>query len=157
MPHDELRRRDHLRRVVNALTLATPAGLLLARLGRASCRPGPHGTVVAAGYRSAFPAPRAPAVTVGEVILLRLPDELLARRPGLLEHEARHSVQWACALGLLGFPALYLLAAAWSWLRFGDAALGNVFERRAGLVDGGYLAVGAGAPLTRRSRRRAQR
>ena len=157
MSDGHLRRRDHLRRAVNALTLATPAGLLLAHLGGARLRPGPHGTLVAAGYRSRFPAPRASAVTVGEVILLRLPDQLLARRPGLLEHEARHAAQWACALGVVGFPVLYGLAAAWSWLRFGDAALGNVFERRAGLVDGGYLAAGAGPPLTRRSRRRAQR
>ena len=156
MPTSHLRRRDHLRRVVNALTLATPAGLLLARLGRAQLRPGPHGTLVAVGYRSRFPAPRASAVTVGEVILLRLPEDLLARRPALLEHEDRHAKQWACALGLLGFPALYGLAAAWSWLRFGDGALGNIFERRAGLVDGGYLAAGA-VPLTRRSRRRAPR
>ena len=157
MAYDDLRRRDHLRRVVNALTLATPVGLLLARLGRAQLRPGPHGTLVAAGYRSRFPAPRASAVTVGEVILLRLPADRLARRPGLLEHEARHAVQWACSLGLVGFPVLYGLSATWSWLRFGDAALGNVFERRAGLVDGGYLTAGAAAPITRCSRRRAPR
>lgn len=133
------RRPAHLaRRVVNAVTLATPAGLLLARLGGARLRPGPHGTLVAAGYRSRFPAPRAAAVTVGEVILLRLDDAALARRPQLLEHEARHAAQWAAGLGLVGFPLAYGLACAWSWLRCGDPAMRNVFERAAGLRAGGY-------------------
>ena len=126
------------RRLVNAVTLATPAGLLLARLGGARLRPGPRGTLVAAGYRSRFPAPRAGAVTVGDVILLRLGDEALARHPRLLEHEARHAGQWAAGLGLVGFPLAYALASAWSWLRVGDAATGNVFEVGAGLADGGY-------------------
>jgi hypothetical protein len=35
-------------------------------------------------------------------------------------------------------PVLYLAAAGWSWLRTGDFASRNVFERRAGLADGGY-------------------
>lgn len=139
------------------VTLATPAGLLLARRGRARLRPGPHGTTIAAGYESRFPAPWAPAVTVGDVILLRLSDDELTRRPDLLAHEARHATQWACSLGVVGFPLLYGLSSAWSWSRFGDPALGNAFERRAGLVAGGYLTAGAPAPLSRRSRRRAGR
>lgn len=150
-----LRIGDRVRRAVNLATLATPTGLLLARLGHASVRPGPRGTLVAHGYRSRFPAPRAAAVTIGDVILIRLDDDRLARRPALLEHEARHAAQWACALGLIGFPLAYAVAAAWSWARFGDAALGNVFERGAGLVSGGYLPAGAARPLSRRSRRRA--
>lgn len=140
---------DHLRRVVNLVTLATPLGLLLARLGRARLRPGPRGTTVAAGYRSRFPAPRASAVTIGDVILLRLDDDQLAERPGLLTHEYRHSVQWASLLGVLGFPAAYGLASLWSWLRCRDMAVRNVFEVRAGLADGGYQAPGppgAGPP-----------
>jgi hypothetical protein len=137
-----LRARDWVRRVANVLTLATPAGLLLAVMGRASLRPGPHGTLVAAGYRARFPAPRAPAVTIGDVILLRLDDDRLAARPHLLTHEARHSVQWACLLGVVGFPLAYGLATLWSLASVGDTALGNVFERWAGLVDGGYLTPG---------------
>jgi len=74
---DRVRTVDHLRQVVNVLTLATPLGLLLAGLGRARLRPGPHGTIVAAGYAWSFPAPRAPALTIGDVILLRLTDEQL--------------------------------------------------------------------------------
>jgi hypothetical protein len=35
-------------------------------------------------------------------------------------------------------PLVYGVAAGWSWLRTGDVASRNVFERRAGLVDGGY-------------------
>jgi hypothetical protein len=33
---------------------------------------------------------------------------------------------------------LYGVAAAWSWLRSRDYATSNVFERLAGLEDGGY-------------------
>jgi hypothetical protein len=133
---------DRLRRVVNVVTLATPLGLLLARLGHARLRPGPRGTTVAAGYRSRFPAPRASAVTIGDVILLRLDDDQLAQRPRLLAHECRHSMQWAGLLGMVGFPLAYGLASLWSWLRCRNPALRNVFEVRAGLADGGYLAPG---------------
>jgi hypothetical protein len=131
---------DRLRQVVNVVTLATPLGLLLAAVGRAQLRRGPHGTIVAAGYGWSFPAPRAPAVTIGDVILLRLDDQALSRRPMLLSHEARHSVQWACLVGVVGFPLLYGLASLWSWLRCRDLAVHNVFEVRAGLADGGYVA-----------------
>jgi hypothetical protein len=141
-----MRGRDWVRRVANVLTLATPAGLLLAVVGRARLRAGPHGTIVAAGYRSRFPAPRAPAITIGDVILLRLDDAALAARPQLLVHEARHSAQWACLLGLVGFPLAYGLATLWSLATVGDTALGNVFERRADLVAGGYLPPTAGSP-----------
>jgi hypothetical protein len=137
---------DRLRQVVNVITLATPLGLLLARLGHARLRPGPHGTIVAAGYRSRFPAPHASAVTVGDVVLLRLDDDQLARRPRLLHHESRHSAQWACLLGVVGFPLAYGLASLWSWLRCRSMALQNVFEVRAGLVDGGYRAPGPAQP-----------
>ena len=133
---------DRLRQLVNVITLATPVGLLLAAIGRATLRRGPHGTIVAVGYAWSFPAPHASAVTIGDVILLRLDDEGLARRPGLLRHEARHSVQWACLIGIVGFPLLYGLASLWSWLRCRDMAVRNVFEVRAGLVDGGYVAPG---------------
>jgi hypothetical protein len=146
MDEAPVRGADRLRQAVNAITLATPLGLLLARLGHAHLRPGPHGTTIAAGYRSRFPAPRACAVTIGDVILLRLDDDQLAERPGLLTHESRHSVQWASLLGVLGFPLAYGVASVWSWLRCRDMALRNVFEVRAGLQDGGYLAPGQPRP-----------
>lgn len=134
-----MRVRDWARRVVNAATLATPAGLVVALAGGARLRPGPHGTVLAVGYRGRWLAPRAPALTIGDVVLLRLDAAQLAARPGLLQHEVRHAVHWACWGGLLGFPLAYAAASGWSVLRCGDAALANAFERRAGLVDGGYL------------------
>ena len=133
-----MRRLDRLRRVINAVTLATPLGLALAATGRASLRPGPRGTVLAYRYRSPFPAPRANAVTIGDVVLLRMDVGELADRPRLLDHEVRHAVQWAQLLGMVGFPVAYGLASAWSWLRVRDAATANVFEVRAGLADGGY-------------------
>ena len=69
----------------------------------------------------------------------------LARRPGLLAHELRHTRQWAALLGVVGFPLAYGLASAWSWLRVRDAATANPFEVWAGLVDGGYLTPGGHA------------
>jgi hypothetical protein len=131
--------RTRVRQVVNVVTLATPLGLLLALTGRARLARGPHGVLVAHGYRSPFPAPRAGAVTVGDVVLLRLTPEQQARLPNLLDHEARHSVQWACFLGPVGFLPAYLLASVWSWWHSGDFAIRNPFEMRADLVDGGYV------------------
>lgn len=128
-----------LRQIVNLVNLSTPLGVAVALAGGGRLRRGPHGTLLATGYRSRFPAPRAPAVTIGDVVLLRLDDAGLARRPQLLQHEARHCFQYACWLGPLGFVPAYLIASAWSWWRTGDFALGNAFERRAGLVAGGYL------------------
>lgn len=131
--------RRRLRRVVNLVTLGTPLGLLLARRGGAVIEPGPDGLLLATGYRSRVPAPRAPAVTIGDVVLLRLDADELARRPLLLEHEGRHAVQWACWLGPALFVPAYLLASVWSWVRCRDFALRNVFEVRAGLAAGGYV------------------
>lgn len=129
-----------LRRVVNALTLATPLGLAVAVCGRARLTRGPHGLLLARGYRPRWPGPGASAVTIGDVVLLRLDDDELAARPGLLTHEARHAGQYAWCLGPVGFLPAYLLACAWSWWRLRDPLAGNVFERRAGFADGGYTA-----------------
>ena len=142
-----------LRRAVNLLNGSTLGGLLLARLGSAQVSDGPWGLRLATGYRARFPAPRAPAVTVGDVVLLRMSRAAALARPRLLRHEARHAVQWAQWLGPAGFLPAYGLAAAWSWLRHGHAGLGNCFEVRAGLEDGGY--VRARSP--RRGRRSAPR
>ncbi len=132
-------RRIRLRQVANYLNLSTPIGLALARAGHGRPSRGPHGVLVAHGYRARFPAPNAPAVTIGDVVLLRADEAELARRPRLLDHEARHAAQYACCLGLFGFLPAYLLASLWSWWFSGDFALRNVFEQRAGLLDGGYV------------------
>jgi hypothetical protein len=124
-----------LRQLVNAVNCSTLAGLAIAKLGRARLSRGPDGLVLAKDYR--LPVPPAPAFTVGNVVLLRLSDERLARRPLLLAHEGRHATQYAWCLGpVMWVP--YALASGWSWLRTGDPASRNVFERRAGLADGGY-------------------
>ena len=99
--------RWRLRQVVNVVNLSTPLGLGLALAGRGSIRRGPDGLLLAHAVR--LPA-RAPAFTVGNVVLLRLDDAALARRPRLLVHEARHATQYACCVGLLMLP-LYGLAA----------------------------------------------
>lgn len=124
-----------LRQVANVVNLSTPLGLLVALAGRARLTRGDDGLVLARGFR--LPVPPAPAFTVGNVVLLRLDDAALDRRPGLLAHESRHATQYAWCIGPAMLP-LYLLAATWSWLRCGDVATYNVFERRAGLADGGY-------------------
>ena len=126
--------RWRVRQVANVVNLSTPLGVGLALAGRGSIRRGPDGLLLAHAVR--LPA-RAPAFTVGNVVLLRLDDAALARRPRLLVHEARHATQYACCVGPLMLP-LYGLAAAWSWLRCRDASSYNIFEVRAGLEDGGY-------------------
>lgn len=124
-----------VRQVLNLVNLSTPLGLALAWAGRSRLQRAPDGLLLARGYR--LPVPARPAFTVGNVVLLRIDDAGLARRPRLLVHEARHATQWAWCLGLPMLP-LYLIAAGWSWLRTRDAAAANVFERLAGLADGGY-------------------
>ncbi|MFN0282528.1 MAG: hypothetical protein ACKVZ6_11230 [Kineosporiaceae bacterium] len=128
-----------LRRTVNILNLSTPVGLLLAWLSRSSFERGPHGVLVARGRPLRFLAPRAMAVTVGDVVLLRASDDALRRHPDLLDHEARHSAQYAFWLGPLGFLPAYLVCSLWSWWHTGDFALRNGFEMRAGLLEGGYV------------------
>lgn len=126
------------RQLVNLLTLATPAALVLAVSGRARLRRGPHGLILATGYPARFPAPRAPAVTIGDVVLLRRDDARVDASRAMLAHEARHAAQWACWGGPVGFLPAYALACGWSWWRTRSFAVGNPFERRAGLEDGGY-------------------
>jgi hypothetical protein len=124
-----------LRQVLNLLNLSTPLGLLVAAAARASVARGPDGLLLARDLR--LPFRTAPAFTLGNVVLLRLDDEALARRPRLMLHESRHATQYAWCLVLVMLP-LYGLAASWSWLRCRDPASYNVFERAAGLADGGY-------------------
>jgi hypothetical protein len=127
-----------LRQTVNWLNLSTPLGLAVAVVGRARIRRGPHGLLIATGYRYRVPPVHGRAVTIGDVVLLGLDEAGLARRPMLLTHEARHSGQYARWLGPIGFLPAYGLASAWSWWFTGNAALRNHFESKAGLIDGGY-------------------
>ncbi|MCU0302363.1 MAG: hypothetical protein MUF35_12340 [Candidatus Nanopelagicales bacterium] len=135
-----MRPADRARQLVNLVNLSTPAGLLVARLGGAVPRRGRAGLVVARGYRLGFPP--APAFTLGNVVLVRREappgaDPIASIPVPLLAHEERHATQYAMCGGVL-MPVLYLGAAAWSWVRTGDFGAANVFERRAGLADGGY-------------------
>jgi hypothetical protein len=122
---------------LNWINLSTPCGLAVAALSGCTVSPGPHGILLAEGYRRRLP--RARAFTIGSVVLLRgrVPHEAPAGFARLLLHEARHTRQYAACLGLPFLPA-YLLAAGYSLLRTGDPASRNVFERGAGLADGGY-------------------
>jgi hypothetical protein len=139
-----VRVRHVVRAAVNCGNLSTPFGLLVGLLGRAELSRGGRGLVFATSYRLGFPA--APAFTIGNVVLTtHTRDELLAR-PRLLAHEERHTWQYLACVGLPMIP-LYLLAAAWSWARAGDFASRNVFERLAGLADGGYPLRGPGSPM----------
>ena len=119
------------RQLVNLANGSTLAGLGVAGLGGARVARGADGLFVAIGYR--LPVPPAPAFCLGNVIVTRL-DGLA---PGLFRHEARHATQYACCGGVVMVP-LYLVAAAVSWTLTGDTGCRNVFERRAGLADGGY-------------------
>lgn len=127
--------REQLRTIANWVNGSTPLGLAVARFGRCEVAPADRGLFVAAHYAYGFPT--GAAFTVGSVIITRHSREWLQQRPRLFRHEARHSDQFALCGGLPVIP-LYLLSMAYSMWRTGDRAACNVFERRAGLVDGGY-------------------
>jgi hypothetical protein len=137
-----------MRAAANAVNGSTLLGLAVAAVGRARIARGPEGLVLATGFGIGLP--RASAFTVGDVVLTRHDAGWWEDRPRLLCHEARHAWQYAVCLGLPMLP-LYAVAAGWSYLRGGDVAVHNVFERDAGLDDGGYPL------LSRRQRLRLQR
>ncbi|MEV4471647.1 hypothetical protein [Nonomuraea sp. NPDC049504] len=124
-------RRFRFRRVANYVNLSTPLGLLIAVIGGATREPGPDGLILAFGYRCRFPV--AGAFTVGNVVLTR--RNALSER--LILHEGRHATQWAWCVGLPMLP-LYLASMLMSVMVCGHQASYNVFERLAGLDDGGY-------------------
>jgi hypothetical protein len=124
-----------VRLAANLANGSTLAGLAVAVAGRARLARGPDGLLVAAGYR--LPLPPAAAFCLGNVIVTRLDCAQLGQAERLLAHEARHATQFACCGGLVMVP-LYFAAAAVSWLLTGDFGARNVFERLAGLADGGY-------------------
>jgi hypothetical protein len=121
------------RQVVNLANGSTLAGLGVAVLGGARVAGSVDGLFVGTGYR--LPVPPAPAFCLGNVIVTRL--LVLDPRSRLFRHEARHATQYSWCGGVLMVPA-YLLAAGVSWALTGDFGARNVFERRAGLADGGY-------------------
>lgn len=134
------------RALVNTLNLTTPLGLAVAKLGGARVRRGPRGLWLGEGYRLRLPV--AGAFTVGNVVTTpRTFDDLTALAPDVLGHEDRHAWQYY-RLGLLFFPA-YGAASSWSWVRYGNPAIGNHFERQAGLVSGCYVASGHSQPSPR--------
>ncbi|WP_446665661.1 hypothetical protein [Flexivirga sp. B27] len=115
---------------------STALGFAVARLGRACVASGPRGLYLAGGYRFGFPV--AGAFTVGNVLVSKHDWAQLQRDdPDLITHEEQHSWQYAVCGGLPFLP-LYAAALAWSWVRTGDFASRNVFERNAGLAMGGY-------------------
>ncbi|MBB2891113.1 hypothetical protein [Flexivirga oryzae] len=115
---------------------STLLGMAIARIGRARVAKGPRGLYLAGGYRFDFPV--AGAFTVGNVVVSKGDWTVLQREsPTLLTHEEQHSWQYVVCGGLPFLP-LYAAALGWSWLRTGDFASRNVFERNAGLAMGGY-------------------
>ncbi len=136
-----MRAAHRVRSAANWVNLSTPAGLLVARVGAGVPRRARNGMWLVHDYR--LPLPPAPAFTLGSVVFLRagLPgvgrDPVGAVSRRVLDHEERHVTQYAWCGGVL-MPVAYCAAAGWSWLRTGDFASRNVFERRAGLAEGGY-------------------
>ncbi|MGV8849405.1 MAG: hypothetical protein ACOH16_07650 [Propionibacteriaceae bacterium] len=124
-----------VRAVANLLNGSTLVGLAVALAGRARVTRGPRGLWYAEGYALHFPI--AGAFTVGNVIVTpRTIDEIGQR---VAAHEERHTWQYMVC-GTMFMP-LYVTAMGWSWIRTGDRAARNVFERSAGLADGGYRDV----------------
>lgn len=136
-----MRTGHRLRSAANWVNLSTPAGMLLAGVGAGRPRRARNGMWLVHDYR--LPVPPAPAFCLGSVVFLRAGLPRAGRDPvgsvprHLLDHEERHVTQYAWCGGAL-MPALYAAAACWSWVRTGDFASRNIFERRAGLADGGY-------------------
>jgi hypothetical protein len=124
-----------VRLVANLVNGSTLTGILLSAAGRARLARAGDGLLIGAGYR--LPLPVAPAFCMGNVILARAERAALASKQALLVHEARHATQYAWCGGLTMLP-LYFLSAGVSWGLTGDFGSRNVFERRAGLADGGY-------------------
>jgi hypothetical protein len=122
-----------LRRAVNLANGSTLAGLAVAALGCTATTRSADGLFVGVGYR--LPLPPAPAFCLGNVIMTR--GDGIDPGSALFRHEARHATQFACCGGLAMIP-LYLAAAGVSWALTGDFGARNLFERRAGLADGGY-------------------
>jgi hypothetical protein len=128
-----MRPRLRVRQAVNLVNGSTLTGLGLAALGGAEIARSVDGLVTGTGYR--LPVPPAPAFCVGNVIVTRQgPIDPGSR---LFRHEARHATQFAWCGGVLMIP-MYLAAAGVSWALTGDFGARNVFERLAGLADGGY-------------------
>ena len=125
--------RAGLRAWINLANGSTLAGLGVATLGGARVTRSSDRLFVGTGYR--LPVPPAPAFCLGNVIVTRLDG--LDPTSVLFRHEARHATQFACCGGVVMIP-LYLAAAGVSWALTGDFGARNVFERRAGLADGGY-------------------
>jgi hypothetical protein len=121
------------RQVINLANGSTLAGLGVAALGRARLTRSADGLFTGTGYR--LPVPPAPAFCLGNVIVTRM--DTLPAGSALFRHEARHASQYAWCGGVVMVP-LYLAAAGASWALTGDFGSRNVFERRAGLADGGY-------------------
>ncbi|MET4095666.1 hypothetical protein [Arthrobacter sp. UYCu712] len=126
---------QRLRQIANVLNASTLLGLLLAVWARTRVRRGPRGLLIATGYR--WRLPFAAAFTVGNVVLFRTGPEQALADEVLLQHEERHSTEYAWCLGVPFLP-LYFLAAGWSVWRTGNPGSANVFERHAGLRAGGY-------------------
>src|SRR6266566_4057683 len=118
---------------INLANGSTLVGMGVAALGGARVARSRDRLFVGTGYR--LPLPPAPAFCLGNVIVTRL--EGLDPSSALFRHEARHATQFAWCGGVAMVP-LYLAAAAVSWALTGDTGCRNVFERRAGLTDGGY-------------------
>src|SRR6266700_7502553 len=118
---------------INLANGSTLVGMGVATLGGARVARSRDRLFVGTGYR--LPVPPAPAFCLGNVIVTRLDG--LDSSSALFRHEARHATQYACCGGVVMVP-LYLAAAAVSWTLTGDFGARNVFERRAGLADGGY-------------------
>ena len=122
-----------VRQVVNLANGSTLTGLGVAALGGAVVARSVDGLFLGTGYR--LPVPPAPAFCLGNVIVTR--GDGIEAGSRLFRHEARHATQFACCGGVVMIP-LYLAAAGVSWALTGDFGARNVFERRAGLADGGY-------------------
>lgn len=121
--------------VVNAPVTALTA--LVGAATGATVRTDRHHTVICEGGWLSDRGLSSAFTTGNTINVKRSAAERLRTDANLLEHEWRHSVQWA-VVGPIRFLALYTLSYFGSQALKGDQRL-NVFEWQAGFADGGYF------------------
>jgi hypothetical protein len=122
---------------VTVATVNTPVTATTAAINSwtgGDCDWNPHLTVLC--YGGAISGASDRTFVTGSTINTTLSkvDFAAANNGNLLRHETRHTRQWAIFGGGLGFPIFYGLES----LRTGSDECRNVFERWAGLAEGGY-------------------
>lgn len=124
-----------IRIIANAPVSLT--GIIMAHVtGGDGCAIAATGTIVCGGSFNPG-GPGTGGMMVGDTFITAESAAGVMARPRLLDHESRHSEQWA-GFGPVNFIASYLANNVISEMTVGDRACGNYFEGDAGFGERGY-------------------